>query len=88
MDWIDRLIVRVLAWPGAKTYFTQDEITEGMRRITGERTVIGDLHARLTAMREKGWVLRREKAVGRRKPTLWNVTKEGVQELCRREKAG
>jgi hypothetical protein len=80
MDFIDRLVLRVLAWPGTKTYFTLHDIRERMRCITGERTLIVDLGERLSVMHQKGWVHRRHKARGLR--NHWNITEAGRRALC------
>lgn len=87
MDFIDRMLLRVLAWPGAKRYWTCADIRERLREITGERTLIVDQWARLERLRAEGAVQRREK--GKRSSTLWNITDTGKERLtCRREKAG
>jgi hypothetical protein len=87
MDFIDRMLLRVLAWPGAKRYWTCSEMRERLRDITGERTVIHDQFARLERLRDLGHVQRREK--GRGQSTFWNITDTGKEQLkCRREKAG
>lgn len=86
MDFIDRLVLRVLAWPGTKTYYTLPDIRERMRSITGERTLIVDLGERLSSMHEKGWVFRRHK--GRGLTSHWNITEAGRRALCLSAKGG
>lgn len=86
MDFIDRMLLRVLAWPGAKRYWTCAEIRERLRQITGERTLIVDQWSRLERLKGQGAVQCRMK--GKQSRTLWNITEQGAQELCRREKAG
>jgi len=80
MDFIDRLVLRVLAWPGTKTYFTQADIRDRMRSITGERTLIVDLGERLASMQRSGLVDRRHKARGL--SNHWNITETGRRALC------
>jgi hypothetical protein len=87
MDFIDRLVLRVLAWPGSKTYYTLPDIRDRMRCITGERTRIFDLGERLSVMHEKGLVFRRHKGLGL--TSHWNITEAGRRALlCRSAKDG
>ena len=85
MDFIDRMLLRVLAWPGAKTYWSCEQMRERLREITGQRTVIGDHYARLERLRDRGFVLRRQKG---RSAVLWNITPLGLEQLCRSVKGG
>lgn len=86
MDFIDRMLLRVLAWPGTKSYYTIAEMRERLREITGERTLIGDHWTRLHRMVDLGWVQVRQRGCGR--GAYFNVTELGKEQLCRREKAG
>lgn len=86
MDFVDRMLLRVLAWPGSKSYWTFDEMRDRLRSITGERTLIVDYWTRMDRMVEAGWVQRRQK--GRGRGSYFNITDLGKEQLCRREKAG